>query len=626
MQILRLRLRMTTMRFAAAVPLIATVAARQLAAQNPIRHPVEAVETRFARSQPVVNYQLTVDERDFSSFAVTMRIRNAPDTFRLAMARHPEYDDKFWRYVEDLRIEPPRGGSANITRVDSSLWRVNARGGEAVVRYRIKLPPPPQSRSAWVAFLSPTGALLGGPHSFMYIVGATLAPVHVRVDVPSGWRIATGLEPTSDPRVFFAPTIDILMDSPIFAGQFRDWRFDIDGVPHRVVYWPTPPAAPFDTVRFVESISRIAREAVAGFGRAPWREYTFMVQDGSFGGLEHANSVTLGAPSTNLARDMAPLLQELTHEFVHSWNLMRIRPAEYGGVDYRAPEPSAGLWFSEGLSVFYADVLLMRAGLLSTSRNELVAGLIGRYVASPGNSRFSAERVSPVAYNADPGGLGDYSASTHLQGELIGTVLDLVVRNATNGRRSMDDVMRMMLERFSGERGFTGRDVERVVEDVCGCDATPFFDAHVRGAAPIDFDKYLRLAGLNARITWVRAERENEPVPDLRLFSWMPASDTVPHLIISNPGSAWGRAGLHTQDRLLRVNGARIRTQAELRSMLGRLRIGDTVRLEVARATGPFAATVVMKPFDQPSVRIGEMANASPRQEMIRTKWVMAAP
>ena len=619
-------LSMTNMRLSAALLLVAVVAEQRLGAQNPIRHFADAVETRFALAQPVVNYQLSVDERDISSFAVVMRIRNAPDTFRLAMARHPEYDDKFWRYVDGLRIESPRGVTANITRVDSAVWRVNAPGGEAVVRYRIKLPPTPQSRSAWIAFLSPTGGLVGGPHSFMYIVGATLAPVHVQVDVPSTWRIATGLEPTSDPRRFFAPTIDVLMDSPIFAGQFRDWRFDLDGVPHRVVYWPAPEATPFDTTRFVESISRIAREAMAVFGRAPWREYTYMIQDASFGGLEHANTVTLGAPSTSLARDMTPSLQELTHEFVHSWNLMRIRPIAYGGVDYRAPEPSAGLWFSEGLSMFYADLLLRRAGVLPNTRTEHVAGLIGRYVSSPGNSRFSAERVSRVAYNADPGALGDYSASTHLQGELIGAMLDLVVRNATGGRRSMDDVMRTMLERFSGERGFTGRDVEHVVEDVCGCDVTPFFDAHVRGAAPIDFDKYLRLAGLNVRITWVRAERENEPVPDLRLFSWMPASDTVPHLIISTPSSAWGRAGLHTQDRLIRLNGARMRTQNELRSALARLRVGDTVRVEVARPTGPFAATIIMRPFDQPSVRIEEVANATPKQQMIRTKWLAGAP
>jgi predicted metalloprotease with PDZ domain len=462
----------------------------------------------------------------------------------------------------------------------------------------------------------------------MYIVGATLAPVHVEVSLPTTWRIATGLEPTSEPRRFFAPSIDVLIDSPIFAGQFRDWHFAIDGVPHRVVYWPATPAASFDTTALVGAISRIAREAVALFGRAPWREYTFMLQDSAGGALEHANSVTLGAPSTSLAQDMAPLLGELTHEFVHAWNLMRIRPAEYGAVDYRAPEPSAGLWFSEGLSMFYSDLLRRRAGipLDNSTRTTHLAGLIARYLASPGSSRFSAERVSRVAYNAEPGALGDYTPSTHLQGELIGAMLDFIVRDATNGRKSIDDVMRLMFERFSGERGFTGRDVERAVADVCGCNVTPFFDAHVRGGSPIAFDRYLRLAGLTARISWTQAKRGNDPIPDLRLFSSMPERDTVPHLIISDPGSVWGRAGLHTRDRLLRVNGARVATPTDLRSILGRLRIGDTVRIEVARPSGPFATTVVMAPYNQPSVQIEELANATPRQQMLRTKWVSGSP
>src|SRR5574341_597475 len=136
-----------------------------LSAQNPIRQPAEGVEARFARSQPVVYYAIRVDSSNLSAFAVEMTIRNAPDTFRLAMSAHPEYDDKYWRYLEDLRIDG-RTGVATIARIDSSLWRVWAPGGEAVVRYSIHLPPDESPRSAWKPFLSSTGGLLGGPHTF----------------------------------------------------------------------------------------------------------------------------------------------------------------------------------------------------------------------------------------------------------------------------------------------------------------------------------------------------------------------------------------------------------------------------------------------------------------------------
>jgi len=185
-------------------------------------------------SQPVVGYTLTVTPGDVAGFNVEMRIRNAPDTFRLAMMTHPEYDDRFWRYVENLTVTAP-SGRATIVRQDSSLWRVAAKG-EVVVRYRIHLPPAEEGqRGAWRPFITPTGALVGGPHSFMYIVGSEQVPAHVKVEVPDAWSIATGLEPTSDPSVFFAPTADILVDSPILLGKLRSWSFLTDGVPHHVV-------------------------------------------------------------------------------------------------------------------------------------------------------------------------------------------------------------------------------------------------------------------------------------------------------------------------------------------------------------------------------------------------------
>src|SRR2546429_334748 len=357
-------------------------------AQNPLRDHTEGVEIRFARTQPVVGYTLRVDAGDLSGFDVELRLRNVPDTFRLALVAHPEYDDRNWRFVEALRVETLHG-AATVAREDSALWRVVATGGEALVRYRMRLPPPESPRAAWRPFLAATGGLVGGPHSFLYVVGGTLAPSHLTLELPPEWQIATGLEPTVDPHTFFAPTVGVLVDSPLLVGRLRSWRFAVDGVPHRVVYWPLPDAAPFDTAALVGSIERLSRQAVALFGRAPYRDYSFLLEDGAQGGLEHRSSVTLGAPSAELARDPRALL-----------------------------------------------------------------------------------------------------------GELLGTMLDLIVRDATNGARSMDDVMRAMLERFSGERGFAGRDIERTVTAVCGCNVRPFFDTHVRGSRPIDFDRYLRLVGM----------------------------------------------------------------------------------------------------------------------------------
>jgi predicted metalloprotease with PDZ domain len=597
----------------------------EVRAQHPYRHFTDAVEMRFALSQPVVSYRLRVDAADLSGYAVEMRIRNAPDTVRLAMAAHPEYDDRYWRYLDGLRAETG-AGAASIVREDSAVWRVVAPAGELVVRYRVRLPVPAESpRAAWRPFLAPTGALVGGPHSFLYIVGATLSPAHVTLDLPPSWTIATGLEPTSDPRVFFAPTVDALMDSPVFAGRFHDWRFAVDGVPHRVVYWSAPGAVAFDTLALVGGLERITRQAVALFGRAPYREYTFIVQDSAYGALEHRNSVTVGAPSANIGPHPEWTFGEIAHEFTHTWNLMRIRPEEYGDVDYRTQRPVAGLWFSEGLTMHYADVFLRRAGLPTQDSTRLahLAYLIGRYQANPGNARFSAERISHVAYNAEPGALGDYNASVHLVGELLGTMLDLVIRDATAGRRSMDDVMRLMLERHSAERGFNGRDVERAATEVCGCSVRDIFENNVRGAGPIDFDRWLRLAGLRAVMSWTPAlDRNGRPAVDLRAWAWQPPEGGPLRMVVGDPASSWGRAGLHSQDRLTSINGRPMTTWPEVRALLTSAHMGDTLRLEIARSSGAFRTNVLMAGYQRPVVRIEELPDATSRQRAVREGWL----
>jgi predicted metalloprotease with PDZ domain len=615
-------------RTTAVLALLLPVAARAHA-QNPLERWVDAVEARYSTSQPVVSYTLRVDSADLSGFDVEMRIRNARDTVRLAMVAHPEYDDRYWRFVRDLRVEGA-GGAGSAAREDSALWRVVIPGGAGVVHYRLQLPPAEgRFRSAWVPFLAPTGGLVGGPHSFMYIVGAELAPAHVTLDLPGGWDVATGLEPTADPRTFFASSVGVLVDCPILAGRLRSWRFAVDGVPHRVVYWPLPDAQPFDTAALVGGLERFARQAVALFGRAPYRDFTFQIQDGAVGGLEHANSVSIGAPSAQLAQGLREFLAEATHEYFHTWNLMRIHPAGYGGVDYRMPPRSRGLWWAEGITILYSDLLRRRAQVpvFDSTRATHLEGAIARYLANPGNARFSAESVSVVAYGTNPGALGDYSASTHLQGELLGTMLDLVIRDATGGRRSLDDVVRATLERFSGERGYTGRDLERTVADVCGCAVRDLFDRYVRGASPIDFDRYLALLGLRTRVSWIPAVgTDGQPLADIRVFAWAPEGERSLRLRVWNPTSAWNRAGLHTGDRIVTVNGAPLTGMADFRRVFGSLRIGDTVRVEVARASGAFSTTVVVSGYDRPMVRLEELPGATAGQRSLRTRWLAGEP
>ncbi len=568
--------------------------------------------------KPSIQYTLRVDSTDLSGWSVEIRLRTTSDTIRLAMAAHPEYDDRYWRYVTGFSVES-NAGEATFAEIDLGVWQVVAPPGPIVIRYRIGLPrsgSDPQQRGAWRPFLTPTGGLFGGPHAFMYLLGSERAMVGVTLDLPSGWQIATALDTTSNSHWFTAPNAAALMEAPILAGRLRVWRFTEGGVPHRIVYWPLPNAASFDTTAFVSGVQAVVHQTIALFGRAPYKAYTFLFEDGAYGALEHPSSVTLGAPSADLARDPHAALAETAHEFFHTWNLMTIRPVEYRDIDYRTQPPVTSLWFSEGLTMFYADLLLRRAGIQpsDSTRTAHLERLMSRYLANPAYARFSAEGVSRVAYNVDPGALGDYSASTHLQGELIGTILDIVVRNNTNGQRSMDDVMRLL---FNQGRSIDGRVIEQAVETVCGCDVTPFFDAHVRGAAPIDFNRYLGLIGLTTRITTGPAVFNGETERDLRIWGWEPQGEHSVRLIISDPSSTWGRAGLHSRDQLVALNGVPVATWPELRAKLQASRLGDAVRVQVQRPSGPFETTVIVAGFERPTVRIERLPNATVAQRRL---------
>src|SRR6266404_1172654 len=575
---------------------------------------------------PRISYNIRVDARDLSGFDVEMRVHDAGPTVRIAMASHPEYDDRYWRYVENLTAES-RGARLQITSEENALWRVVVPGGDLAVKYRIHLPPQTKpTRAAWKPFLAPTGGLVGDLHSLMYVVGATSTPARVTLDLPSGWASASGLGPTDDPKTFAASSVELLLDSPIMIGQFRHWEFIVKGVPHTIVYWPQPNAAPFDTASFVAGIQSIAAEALKIFGEPPYRSYTFLYEDGAFGALEHLNSVNIGATSQGLAQGFTDVFGTTAHEYFHTWNLMHVRPVERVGVRYRPAEPTAELWWSEGVTIYFSDLLLRRAKLptFDPTRVAHLETYIAAYLLTPGYSRISAERASRAA--DDPLALGDDYAETHLQGSLLGTMLDLMIHEATHGQRSLDDVMRTLSDRFTPQRAITGRDIERVVHEVCACDAHTFFEAYVRGARPMDFDHYLRAIGLRPQVSWSPAlGADGKPAPDLRIFAFVGPVDSTLRIRITDPSSVWGRAGLHTGDQPVSLDGSPVATSAAFRSWLGQLHIGQTAQIEVMRDGATSQIAVPISGYDRPTVSIEEIADASAEQRRLRERWLTAA-
>jgi len=621
--------------------------------------------TGSTKRKPSVNYTVSIGPSNVSSIRVDMSF-DVPGarSVRLGMATHPEYDDRFWRYVTDWHVDGfDKPASLAIDR--KNVWRVLSHWGAAHVGYTIALPREDSTnRGSWHTGLRADGGSINPVDTFLYLVDYPDAEIRVTLILPTGhviWGVpvekfswgnlvmavvppemapprpttpqprAAQSDPLDRPTAIEARQTDIrtLLDSPILYGKnLRHWTFEVDGVPHVIAYWPLPNATPFDTTAFVDAIEKLARETVAVFGKPPYPHYQFLLEDGAYGALEHANSVTLGMPSRDLARDPRAYLAELAHEFFHAWNLVRLYPAGRGYLSERPPEHATGLWLSEGVTTYYADVLTRRAGYPEEdqSRSEWLAHQLAAYYGNPGNAIISPELASARAVDST-GINGDIEPDYYSQGRMIATALDITLRDSTRGRRGLDDLMRALYGRFAMKRGFTSEDVERTTAEVCGCDIHRFFEDYVRGSRLIDANRFLPSLGLRAIIDTVpAADSAGKPFPDLRIWVYPPKSGGRVRVMIQDPSSVWARAGLHTGDELVAFNNAPIDSFPDFRRVVRGIKLGDTVAVSMIRRGKPSLVTVRVAGYDRVRVRIDELAGASPQQLERRRLWLSASP
>lgn len=593
------------------------------------------------KPSPEILYRVSIDTTTPASINVTMEIGGAPRSVRLAMAVHPEYNDRFWRYIRELRVDG--GGKPAALTVDGdNAWRLITHSGSARVSYRIQLPPEnPTNRPVWHTGIRPDGGSINSIDTFLYLPDFPHAQIDVWLHapwtvvwaVPAGRAFAGGAQlvkpgerpQTSDPFWMARTDAPTLLDSPILYGiALRQWHFDIDGVPHTIAYWPLPDATPFDTADFVDAIKKVAREAAAVFGKPPYPRYEFLLEDGSFGALEHMNSVTIGMPSRDLARDPRTYLPELAHEFFHTWSLMRLYPEGRGVL---SPDPlahSTGLWLSEGVTMYYAEALTRRAGFpeRNKSRSDLLAEELESYYGTPGNTRISPEVASSRA--VDTAGInGDYEVNYYTQGRLIGTALDLIIRDSTKGQRGLDDLMRALYSSFAMKHGFTTDDVERTASRVCSCNVRRFFDDHVRNPRPLDFNRYLPSIGLRAIVDTIPAtDSAGTPLPDTRIWAYPPRGGGRMRVWIQDPASVWGRAGLRTGQDLIAFNNAPIDSFPSFRRAFRTIQLGQVVPVDIFRNGASERINIRVSGYNRPRVRIVEDPNATTAIIERRRVWL----
>jgi predicted metalloprotease with PDZ domain len=577
----------------------------------------------YGKDRPT-EYRIRVDAADLTGFDVEMLFaRQRPGLLRVAMAVHPEYDDRYFRYIENFTATDGRGASLSVTREEDTVWRIENAPQQVRIRYRLRLPPPQQQRGevrdAWKPFLTRDGGMVGDLHSLMYVVGEENRRARLDLEIPADWTAASGLEPTGNPRSFTGST-ELMLDSPIMVGKLKQWNFEAAGVPHSVVIWSASGQPATDRTAVVEGIKKLVDEAIRAFGRPPYPRYSFLLQEGGQAALEHQTSVNIGVSSLGLE----DLFEEIAHEYIHVWNLMDVRPKTRVGIRYRFAEPTGVLWWSEGATIFFSDLLIRRGRIPGESRPRMtrLESLMARYLSSPGYSNQSAETVSRG--DSHPEILGDNFASTHLQGEMLVTMLDLEIRSETENRRNAADVMRLLATRFDSARGIDNADIERAIEEVCGCDKRQFFRDYIYGARMIDFNRYLALVGLRSEVRSIPSvDDDGHPSVDLRIGPLSFEGGDFKVRII-NPESIWAKSGIRTGDTVISADGEKIAAWQDFRGWLRRLKIGDTARLVIGRDGKTRAVEVPVSGFNRAEVRITESKEATAKQLRLRNAWLNA--
>ncbi|WP_404339536.1 M61 family metallopeptidase [Sphingomonas sp. MMS12-HWE2-04] len=392
------------------------------------------------------------------------------------------------------------GGRPVSWRRDGSRWHIAAPSG---TRLRVHYQVLADRDFVAANFLDANKGYVSPAGVFAYPEGRLHAPVELRIVPQPGWTVATGLAPLGKAaNVWRAPDFDILYDSPILIGKLeRLPSFRIRGVPHHVI------GTGFGTIdrpQLVSDLEKIVTAAVEMMGDIPYRDYSFIGIGPTQGGIEHLNSTSFGfgrqdnrTPAGRLRLDAF-----LAHEYFHHFNVKRIRPIELGPFDYGRENRTRQLWVSEGLTVYYENILLRRAGLIDTSAFlDDLSGNLRAYENAPGHRYQSLAQASYETWEDGPFGRKDddfnKTISYYDKGPVVGFMLDLAIRHATANRRSLDDVMRALYRDYYQRlgRGFTEREFRATCEAIAGTSLADLF-AYVDTTADPDYARYFGYAGL----------------------------------------------------------------------------------------------------------------------------------
>jgi predicted metalloprotease with PDZ domain len=567
----------------------------------------------------LARYEVAVTASALKLFHVTAEFPAAgKDTLYLSLpAWSPgAYEiQNYARYVRGFGATSAAGQPLLWDRLDKDTWRVvTGKSARVTVQFDFLA----DTIDLSLARVTGDFGQFLGTNLFLFEEGQLSRPAEVRFRVPAGWQVTTALQ-TAGNGVYRAADYHELADAMTFVGRYSLDSLQVDGKWIRIAVWPAADYTPAVTRNLRGGIEKMAQVQNRLMGGAPYDVYTVFFnvihEPVAFGGgLEHGSAQydimpaqAFADPGGTLGDFMYPLL---SHEFFHLWNVKRIRPAELWPYDYRAEQYTPLLWWSEGVTDYYADLTNLRAGLWSPEQ----------FVQNVSDNMQQVE-AAPEPWSAEDGSVATwidevYVNSSQLyypKGSLLGMLLDISIRDATDNAHSLDEVMRTLLTRYYRQgKGFSTADLLGELRTAGMPDVDAFYQRYINGRDSLPYEAVFAKAGISVA-------RSTASVPFLGIATGV-ASGAALDVQSVTPGSAAEAAGVQPGDLLVRVGDITISPDQDWASAFRsryRGRAGQPLPITVRRDGQVLTLSTVVRERTSARVTLTRAATLTPKQTRI---------
>ncbi len=490
---------------------------------------------------------------------------------------------EFSKHVNLVKAKDENGKALKVKKTDKNTWAVDVgKVKKVILNYEVYA----FDLTVRTSFLDHTHGYVNGTSVFMYVDGykqlggnLTVLPHHSFADV------ATSLKPAAEgfagdgSFAFRFTDYDQLVDSPIEIGNHEKFDFMASGIKHRVVIYGE---GNHDVERMKVDMAKIVNVTTAVFGFNPNDDYLFIIHntENGGGGLEHMNSTTLNVRRFSYSGNgYLGFLSLVAHEYFHLWNVKRLRPIELGPFDYDNENYTSLLWVMEGFTTYYDELLLRRAGFYSKDQYlKTLFGTINSVENQPGN------KIQPVAHASFDAWIKLYhtnensyntTISYYSKGQLIGAVIDAMIIASSDGKKSLDDFMALLYDKYfiKAKRGFKEEEFKKDLETFIGKNLDAFFEECIWGTKELDYVGAFAAIGVQ-----VIKQESLEP------FFGTSLSESNGKLSVKRvqSGSAAEKAGISANDEIIAINGFRT-NQSGFDAFIGRIKVGESFDIMISR-------------------------------------------